>query len=145
MKNQHFPSIDGMPVMDDQDDDTPAFPASRSLLALIVLCCVLTTTIGITVYHYTMRKHIVFGVVNLGLVYREKEQEFTNTITAPGVTDTDRDKAIKSAQDFAAKLPKAMQALSDDCSCVVLMGNAVGGVPASVVDLTPALRKKVGL
>jgi hypothetical protein len=145
MKNQSFPPLDALSFLADQYSEIPSpWPGFRQW-GLILLCCVITTTAGIALYHYAIHKHVAFGVVNLGQVYREKEQEFTNTITAQGVTDADRDKAIKSAQDFAARLPKAMQALSDDCGCVVLMGNAVGGVPAGVIDLTPALRKKVGL
>jgi hypothetical protein len=145
MKNQRFPPLDALAFLADQYSETPSpWPGFR-LWGLILLCCVITTAAGIMLYHYAVRKHATFGVVNLGQVYREKEQEFTNTITAQGVTDADRDKAIKSAQDFAARLPKAMQSLSDDCGCVVLMGNAVGAIPAGVIDLTPALRKKVGL
>jgi len=145
MKDQNFPPIDAMSFLRDEYSVAPSPLDALRQWGLILACCVLTTTAGIALYHYGMRKHVTFGVVNLGQVYREKEQEFTNTITAQGVTDSDRDKAIKSAQEFAAKLPKAMQSLSDDCGCVVLMGNAVGGVPAGVLDLTPALRKKVGL
>jgi hypothetical protein len=152
--SMNFPAID---IAHQDIPPAPYMPTAQSTLAapgialstrqwlLILLCCVVNTAAGIGLYHLASPKRDKFGVVNLGQVYRDKEQEFTKTLAAPSVTDSDRTMAIKSAQDFAIALPKALQALSDDCACIVLMGNAVGGMPAHVTDLTPSLRKKVGL
>ena len=145
MKNLNFPVIDELARLDTPQPHLSGFPLSTRQWLLILLCSLLNTVAGLGLYHLAAHKHEAFGVVNLGQVYRDKEQEFTKAIAAPGVTDLERDKAIKSAQDFAELLPKAMQSLSDECACVVLMGNAVGGTPKDVIDLTPALRKKVGL
>lgn len=145
MKNLNFPVIDELARQNIPQAYRPAFPLSTRQWLLILLCSLIITASGLGLYHLAVHKHDVFGVVNLGEVYRDKEQEFTKVIAAPGVTDAERDKAIKSAQDFAVLLPQAMQSLSEECACIVLMGNAVGGTPKGVTDLTPALRKKVGL
>lgn len=145
MKNPNFPVIDELARLDTPQPYRSGFPLSTRQWLLILLCSLLNTAAGLALYHLAAHKHQVFGVVNLGQVYRDKEQEFTKAIAAPGVSDLERDKVIKSAQDFAVVLPQAMQSLSDECACIVLMGNAVGGTPKDIIDLTPALRKKVGL
>ena len=145
MKNPNFPVIDELARLDAPPPYRSEFSLSTRQWLLILLCSLLNTTAGLALYHLAAHKQEVFGVVNLGQVYRDKEQEFTKAIAAPGVSDLEREKAIKSAQDFAVVLPQAIQSLSDECACIVLMGNAVGGTPKDVIDLTPALRKKVGL
>lgn len=145
MKDLNFPAIDGQRSRDIQNPHGPSFRLSTKQWLPILLCSLFSTAVGLSIYHLALPKHEVFGVVNLSQIMRDKEQEFTKALAAPDITDTERDKAIKSAQDFAISLPKAMQSLSEECGCIVLMGNAVGGAPKNVSDLTPALRKKVGL
>lgn len=145
MKNLNFPVIDELARQNIPQPYRSAFALTTRQWLLILLCCLVNSATGLVLYHLAVHKHEVFGVVNLGEVVRDKEQEFTKVIAAPGVTDNERDKAIRSAQDFAVLLPKAMQSLSEECACIVLMANAVGGTPKNVTDLTPALRKKVGL
>lgn len=86
-----------------------------------------------------------FGVVDLAAVYREKEEAFAKIIGNDKATEDERNKAVSSAQAFAKALPIALEALSQECGCVVLMGNAVASRSAQVQDLTPLLRAKVGM
>jgi hypothetical protein len=87
----------------------------------------------------------VLGVVDLASVYREKEESFAKILGSDKTTEEDRDKAIAAAQSFAKALPVALASLSQECGCVVLMGNAVASKTAQVQDLTPLLRAKVGM
>ncbi len=85
------------------------------------------------------------GVVDLATVYREKEESFAKIIGNDKATEEERNKAVAAAQDFAKALPAALAGLSQECGCVVLMGNAVASKTAQVQDLTPLLRARLGL
>lgn len=86
-----------------------------------------------------------FGVVDLAAVYREKEEAFAKILGSDASSEEDRSKALAAAQAFAKSLPAALESLSQECGCVVLMGNAVASRTARVQDLTPLLRAKVGM
>jgi len=87
----------------------------------------------------------VLGVVDLAAVYREKEEAFAKIVGSDKATEEERNKAVAAAQAFAKTLPAALASLSQECGCVVLMGNAVASKTAQVQDLTPLLRAKLGL
>lgn len=87
----------------------------------------------------------VFGVVDLATVYREKEETFAKIIGSDKATEEERNNAIAAAQSFAKALPAVLESLSQECGCVVLMGNAVVSKTAQVHDLTPLLRARLGL
>lgn len=103
-------------------------------------------------YHNTVAappsKRSGLAVVDLQEVYRAKEIAFNTTLKA-AIGKDDGEAAIVEAQKFALALPIQMAALSADCKCIVLLKNAVGsaaGVSAKALpDLTPLLRKKLGL
>lgn len=84
------------------------------------------------------------GVVDVGQVYRLKEAEFTQLVTQ-STTDQERQQALAMAQHFARQFPLALEELSRDCACLVLVRSAVAGNPPHVLDLTMLLRRKVGL
>ena len=46
-------------------------------------------------------------------------------------------------QQFARRLPAALQELAQDCGCLVLLKSAVAGAPAHAQDLTALLRQKL--
>lgn len=87
----------------------------------------------------------VFGVVDMATVYREKEESFAKIIGNDKTTEEERNKAVAAAQAFAKALPDVLASLSQECGCVILMGNAVVSKTAQVHDLTPLLRAKLGL
>ncbi|MDR1424110.1 MAG: hypothetical protein LBI92_05865 [Azoarcus sp.] len=90
-----------------------------------------------------VRPALVVGVVDIAAVYREKEAEFTRLVTG-ATTDDGRRIALEMAQEFSRRLPAALAELPDECNCLVVLKTAIAGAPASV-DLTPALRRKVGM
>ncbi len=88
------------------------------------------------------------GIVDVAEVYRQREAEFTRMVTDAGSASTPqaeqaRAQALAMAQQFARRLPTALQELSQDCSCLVLLRTAVAGAPAHAEDLTALLRQKL--
>ncbi len=112
----------------------------------VLLANTLLTLGTIGVYHVLAGdRQTRLAVVDLATVYREKEQQFSKLIADENATEADRKKAVAAAQEFAKTLPAALAALSEECGCVVLLGNAVASRTAQVADLTPLLRAKVGM
>lgn len=138
---------------------TPRFQQIIATVALVIAL----QLIGGLIYHKTVIKRaiggaVVFAVVDVQSVYREREIAFDKQLAGATTKET-REAAILQVQQFALAVPTHLAALSVECKCMVLLSNAVGssvGVPAgagagagvgatNVVDLTPQLRKKLGL
>lgn len=88
------------------------------------------------------------GIVDVAEVYRQREAEFTRMVTDAGSASTPqaeqaRAQALAMAQQFARRLPAALQELAQDCSCLVLLKSAVAGAPDHAQDLTALLRQKL--
>lgn len=90
-----------------------------------------------------IRPALAVGVVDVAAVYREKEAEFTRLVTG-AATDEERRIALDMARAFSRRLPMALAELPGECGCLVVLKAAIAGAPASI-DLTPALRRKVGM
>lgn len=122
------------------------------LLAFAVSMAV--TLIGILLYdHLVAQPGRRLGVVDLAAIYRAKEDEYarafyraTTSERAPGQTMQGATiGADKLAQDFAHRLPLALVELRRECHCVIVVRGAVATLGEGMVDLTPALRGKLGM
>jgi hypothetical protein len=112
-----------------------------NLIALIVV-------VGAALLAYdrvVVRPAQVIGVIDLGEVYRIKEREFTETVTKAGASDLERQKALAMAEQFAKVLPQAIDELPGDCRCLVLLRTALAAHTPNTVDLTPHLKRKLGI
>lgn len=146
------PSLNLPPVVPSVHENTSA-PAAEGTQArgigavAIVLLAVVNAWLAIAAYHWLIlptRLPPPIGVVDLASVYRDKEAAFTRIVSADDVSARERERAIDMAAAFARDLPLALEALSQECGCIVLASNAVAG-RFQTVDLTAALRLKVGL
>ena len=109
------------------------------------LATVAVVALGLLVYDRWIAKPALrIGVVDLNTVYREKEAEFTRRITEAR-TDADRDQAMQAARAFAQHLPLALEAMPNECQCLVLLRTAVVSASPQTTDLTPELREKLNL
>lgn len=145
-------TLDTPPVVPPLQERAPAPAAegtpSRGMGAVaIVLLAVANAWLAIAAYHWLIlptRLPAPIGVVDLASVYRDKEAAFTRIVSADDVSARERQMAIDLAAAFARDLPRALEEISQECGCVVLASNAVAG-RFQTVDLTAALRRKVGL
>lgn len=112
----------------------PSVAAPVALIALVIG--------AIAIYHHlVVRPALAIGLVDISEVYRAKEAEFTQLLTrAP--SPEDRQKALAMARGFSQRLPRAIDELSTECGCLVLVRSAVAGAPHGR-DLTPLLRQKL--
>lgn len=117
---------------------------ARDGLVILVVNSILVLG-GIGLYDWLRAPGPALGVVDLASVYREKEAAFAKVVGSDQASEDERNRAMAAAQAFAKALPAALESLSEECGCVVLMGNAVASRTAQVIDLTPRLRAKVGM
>ena len=110
---------------------------------LELVATLLLITAGLAAYdHWVVRPALRVGIVDLGEVYRQKEAEFTLTLTKAGSED-ERLKAMATARRFAQRLPVALDELTHECGCLVVLRSAVAGATPRTVDLTALLKHKV--
>ncbi|HVR48462.1 MAG TPA: hypothetical protein VMS38_01900 [Pseudorhodoferax sp.] len=115
----------------------------KSALSTVMLT-LLVVAAGLAAYHHwVLRPALRVGVVDLAEVYRAKEAQFTQLLTRSASED-ERSQAMGMARDFSQRLPGALEELPQECGCLVVLRTAVAGAPHAV-DLTPLLRRKVGL
>jgi hypothetical protein len=91
---------------------------------------------------WIVRPALRIGIVDLSEVYRQKEAEFTLTLTKAG-TDDERQSAVAMARRFAQRLPVALDELPRECGCLVVLRSAVAGATPRAIDLTAQLKHKV--
>jgi NAD(P)H-nitrite reductase large subunit len=114
----------------------------RALL-LQAAVSLLIVSAALAVYdRMVIRPGQLVGVVDVGEVYRQKEAEFTLTLTKAN-SDDERQKAMLMARTFAQRLPLALEELPRDCGCLVVLKSAVAGATPRTVDLTAHLKRKV--
>lgn len=117
--------------------------------ALTITGAVLCTFAALGIYdRHVVQPGLRLGIVDVGEVYRQREAEFTRMVTDAGSAATPqaeqaRAQALAMAQQFARRLPAALQELAQDCACLVLQRSAVAGAPAHAQDLTALLRQKL--
>lgn len=92
---------------------------------------------------WILRPALAIGAVDLSEIYRAKEAQFTQLLIATG-SGREREQALEMARTFSQRLPVALDELPLECGCLVVVKTAVIGGP-HVLNLTPALRQKVGL
>lgn len=130
-----------------QPSTNPRIRAASPLIpaTLAVLC----SLAALAVYdRQVVRPGQRLGIVDVGEVYRQREAAFTRLLTDAGnasgpQADQARAQALAGAQQFARRLPHALQALAQDCGCLVLLKSAVAGSPPHAQDLTALLHQKL--
>ena len=116
------------------------------LVLFNALVSLFVVAFGIAAYHHYVRSPADrIGVIDVTEVYRLKEKQFTDLVTKAGASEADKDKAMAQVEAFAKALPQALEELPQECGCLVLLRNAIAANTPAMVDLTPALKRKVGL
>lgn len=115
--------------------------AARAVL-MAAAAAVLTCGAGLWAYHAAFyAPPLRIATVDLDAVVEAKQLQFAEAIGRPGITDAEREGALKLVEGFASELGKAVSELKSECECLVLVKAAVVG--ASGMDLTPQLKQKM--
>lgn len=86
-----------------------------------------------------------FAVLDVAEIYRLKEMQVTAVLTKRDATDDERSGALKAAGTFGSEVTSLLRALHEECQCLVLARGAVIGQPQALPDLTPDVRRRLGL
>ena len=85
------------------------------------------------------------AVLDIGELYRLKETQFATVLVKRDSTDEDRALALKRAAAFGLEVTNLIQSLPDECRCLILARGAVVGPAPLLPDLTPEVRRRLGL
>ena len=86
-----------------------------------------------------------FAVLDVAELYRVKETQVAAVLVNHNASETERTTAITRAAAFGTELTALIEALPEECRCLVLARGAVIGATAPLPDLTPNLRRRLGL
>ena len=86
-----------------------------------------------------------FGTLDVAELYRLKENQVAAMLVKRDIGDTERAMAIQRAAGFGDEVSKLIEALPRECACLVLTRGAVLGSDTQIVDLTPDVRRRLGL
>lgn len=133
---------------------------ARQVMWMTVVSTVVSSACLVAYDHLVAQPSRRLGVVDLAAIYRAKEDEYARAFYkasasvlaggpgAPGASAGSAASALSAhdlAQDFARRLPYALEELRRECRCVIVVRGAVATLGEGMVDLTPALRSKLGM
>ena len=86
-----------------------------------------------------------FGTLDVAELYRLKESQVAAMLVKRDISDAERALAIQRVAVFGGEVSKLIDALPEECGCLVLTRGAVLGSGAQLIDLTPDARRRLGL
>lgn len=85
------------------------------------------------------------AVLDVGELYRLKETQVAALLVKRDTTDADRTLALQRASAFGLEVTSLIQSLPEECRCLILARGAVVGPAPQLHDLTPEVRRRLGL
>ena len=118
-----------------------------SLRPLIVVVAVnaLVSALVIAAHAFWIAPPPRFALLDVGELYRLKESRIAAVLVKPDAGEVQRVAALEEAAAFGDALNGLIEALPGECRCLILARGAVVGNPASLPDLTPDVRRRLGL
>ena len=86
-----------------------------------------------------------FAVLDVAELYRVKESEVAAVLVNHTASEAERVTAIARAAAFSTELTALIEALPEECRCLVLTRGAVIGAAEPLPDLTSDVRRRLGL
>ena len=85
------------------------------------------------------------AVLDVGELYRLKETQVAALLVKRDITNADRALALQRASAFGLEVTSLIQSLPEECRCLILARGAVVGPAPHLPDLTPEVRRRLGL
>lgn len=115
----------------------------RQFLIQTVICLALISAMVFGVREWDKRHQPKIGVVDIAGIMAAKEKLFTDYLLKPGITDEDKKRAFTQVGEFGKELSGIITSLPAECRCVVL--NKAALIAGDAIDLTPSIKKRLGL
>jgi len=120
---------------------------NRRTAALLVLANGLLSAACIFAYvlWFTPGRAQQFAILDVAELYRLKETQVAALLVKRDTTDADRILALQRASAFGLEVTSLIQSLPEECRCLILARGAVVGPAPHLPDLTPEVRRRLGL
>ena len=120
---------------------------SRRTAALLMLINALLSVACVATYAlwFAPGRAQQIAVLDVGELYRLKETQVAALLVKRDTTDADRALALQRASTFGLEVTSLIQSLPEECRCLILARGAVVGPAPQLPDLTPELRRRLGL
>ncbi|MBE0623517.1 MAG: hypothetical protein IH606_01770 [Burkholderiales bacterium] len=119
--------------------------AKAASILILVNALVSALCIGAYAWWFAPQRAPGLAVLDVGELYRLKETQVSAVLVQPDSSDADRAQALKGASAFGLEVTALIQSLPEECRCLILARGAVVGSARRVPDLTPEVRRRLGL
>jgi hypothetical protein len=118
----------------------------RTASILIIANALLSAVfIGAYALWFAPQQAPALAVLDVGELYRLKETQVATVLVKHDSTETDRAMALKRAAAFGLEVTNLIRSLPEECRCLILARGAVVGPAPLLPDLTPEVRRRLGL
>ena len=120
---------------------------SVKTVSILIIANALLSAVFVVAYAlwFTPPRAPVLAVLDVGELYRLKETQVAAVLVKRDSTDEDRALALKRASAFSLEVTSLIQSLPEECRCFILARGAVVGPAPLLPDLTPEVRRRLGL
>jgi hypothetical protein len=85
------------------------------------------------------------AVLDVAELYRLKEIQVAALLVKRGASEDDRTATLERVHGFGAEVTRLIEALPQECRCLILARGALVGPDTQLPDLTPGVRQRLGL
>jgi hypothetical protein len=85
------------------------------------------------------------AVLDIAEIYRLKEREVAALLVKRDSKEEERSSALQEASAFGDQVMALIERLPAECECLIVARGAIVGPVQSLPDLTPAVRRRLGL
>ena len=120
---------------------------SARTVVIVVLANALLSALIVLAYAFWLAPAAAprLAVLDVGELYRLKETQVAKVLVKLDASEADRALALQRASAFGLELTNLIQSLPEECHCLVLARGAVVGPAPLLPDLTPDVRRRLGL
>ena len=112
---------------------------------MLINAVISAAMIGIHAYWLAPRQGPQLAVLDVAELYRLKEAQVAAALVKREGTEEERAALLKRVSNFGADVTRVLQTLPDECRCLVLARGALIGPHTQLPDLTPDVRRRLGL
>ena len=116
--------------------------AALLIVANVLFCAGLVAAYAVW---FAAPKPPLLAVLDVGELYRLKETQVATVLVKRDASDADRALALERASAFGLEVTNLIESLPQECRCLILARGAIVGPVPLLRDLTPEVRRRLGL